>query len=144
MQHDRTTDSCRHPFSPCTTDILSVAARSGIRHPFAIAVRSPGRRLRLGGKRGRRCRRCRVGFDRGEPPHVRRTSCPSSAPSPSRRTRFEQRMSTSSTCSRRTRCPSYKEDAATDQPTHVDIRSPHVRRTSCPSRAADAIRRSCG
>ena len=93
------------------------SARSGIRHRVAIAVRSPGRRLRLGGKRGRRCRRCRVGFDRGEPPHVRRTSCPSSAPSPSRRTRFEQRMSTSLTCSRRTRCPSYKRRMQHDRTT---------------------------
>ncbi|MEY4178403.1 MAG: hypothetical protein RLY70_1977, partial [Planctomycetota bacterium] len=38
----------------CTTDILSVAAGGGIRHPVAIAVWRPGRRLRLGGKRGNR------------------------------------------------------------------------------------------
>ena len=35
---------------------------------------------------------------------------------------------------RRTRCPSYKRDAATGRPTQADVRSPHVRRTSCPSR----------
>jgi hypothetical protein len=100
------------------------SARSGIRHRVAIAVRSPGRRLRLGGKRGRRCRRCRVGFDRGEPPHVRRTSCPSTAPSstpspapsPALRPRFEQRVNTDSTCSRRTRCPSYKRTMHHDRP----------------------------
>ena len=38
----------------CTTDILSVAAGGGIRHRVAIAVWRPGRRLRLGGKRGKR------------------------------------------------------------------------------------------
>ena len=38
----------------CTTDILSVAAGGGIRHRVAIAAWRPGRRLRLGGKRGRR------------------------------------------------------------------------------------------
>ena len=38
----------------CTTDILSVAAGGGTRHRVAIAVWSPGRRLRLGGKRGSR------------------------------------------------------------------------------------------
>ena len=38
---------------------------------------SPGRRLRLGGKRGRRCRRCRVGLDAANVLFVRRTSCPS-------------------------------------------------------------------
>ena len=43
-----------------------------------------------------------------------RTSCPSpvpsSAPSTALKTRFEQQVNTDSTCSRRTRCPSYKEE----------------------------------
>ena len=64
---------------PWTTDILSVDAGSGIRHRVAIAVGRPGRRLRLGGKRGRRCRRCRVGFDAANVLFVRPTSCPSRA-----------------------------------------------------------------
>ena len=38
----------------CTTDILSVAAGGRIRHRVAKRVWRPGRRLRLGGKRGRR------------------------------------------------------------------------------------------
>jgi hypothetical protein len=64
---------------------------------------------------------------------VHRLPRPSSAPRPWLLS-VARPEATRSTCSRRTRCPSYKEDAATSRPTQADIHSPHVRRTSCPSK----------